>query len=120
MSIGAAVALARAEQGGAEVDPYSRRLVCGVADHRRAIDAQIAVRLTGWTLERLAPLERNILRLAVYELKWVEEVPAHVAINEAVELAKRFCSNEAASLVNGVLGAVAEDLAIGGGEGAPE
>ncbi|MHB1343533.1 MAG: transcription antitermination factor NusB [Thermoleophilia bacterium] len=88
-------------------DPYGRRLVQGVLDHREEIDALLSAHLEGWTLARLAPLERNILRLATYELEWVPDVPPAVVMSEAVTLTKRYCSDEAARLVNGVLGALA-------------
>ncbi len=87
-------------------DPYTRRLVEGVAARQEVIDDIIARNLTGWTIARLAPLERNVLRLGVFELAFAEDVPQAVAIDEAVGLAKTFCSDEAAGLVNGVLGAV--------------
>jgi len=90
-----------------QADPYGRRLVQGVLDHREEIDALLSAHLEGWTLARLAPLERNILRLATYELEWVPDVPPAVAMSEAVMLTKRYCSDEAARLVNGVLGALA-------------
>jgi len=90
----------------AETDPYQRRLIEGVFEHRAAIDAELADHLEGWTLERLAPLERNILRLGLYEARWVTDTPAAVAIAEAVALAKRYCSDEAGRLVNGVLGSL--------------
>jgi len=108
-------ALARAEQGGQEVDAYTRRLVLGVNDHRAAIDALVERHLRDWSVARLAAVERSILRLAVFEVVYVEDVPAEVAIDEAVELAKRYASNEAATLVNGVLGAVHTDPAAGEG-----
>jgi transcription antitermination protein NusB len=92
---------------GVEVDSYTRSLVQGVAREHTAIDAVLHPRVAGWTLERLGTLERAILRLATYELLWEPGVPEAVAIDEAVELAKRFCSDEAAALVNGVLGSVA-------------
>ncbi len=88
------------------LDPYTRLLVTGVGRHLEAVDAMLARHLTGWTLGRLAPLERNILRVGAFELGWAEGVPAAVAMDEAVELAKRFASDEAAGLVNGVLAAV--------------
>ena len=96
-------------QGGddADVDPYTRDLVLGVAQEHAAIDTVLHAHVAGWSLERLGTLERAILRLAAYELLWEPEVPEAVAIDEAVELAKRFCSDEAAALVNGVLGSVA-------------
>ncbi|MHB8868247.1 MAG: transcription antitermination factor NusB [Thermoleophilia bacterium] len=96
-----------AEAVPGQVDPYGHRLVQGVLDHREEIDALLSAHLEGWTLARLAPLERNILRLATYELKWVPDVPPAVAMSEAVTLTKRYCSDEAARLVNGVLGALA-------------
>lgn len=90
-----------------EMDPYQRRLVEGVAEHVAEIDSELSRRLEGWTLERLAPLERNLLRLGLFELRWALENPPAVIISEAVELAKRYCSDEAARLVNGVLGVLA-------------
>ena len=98
-------ALARA--GSSEVDEYTARLVRGVGEHRSEIDDLLGRHVEGWTLQRLGVLERAILRLAAYELLWEQEVPAAVVIDEAVESAKRFCSDEAGSLVNGVLGGVA-------------
>lgn len=92
---------------GADIDPYARGLVLGVAEEHTAIDAILQPHVAGWSLERLGTLERAILRLATYELLWESGVPEAVAINEAVELAKRFCSDEAAALVNGVLGSLA-------------
>lgn len=89
------------------VDEYVRRLVHGVDLHRGDLDRLITDNITGWNLDRLGILERAILRIATYELLWEREVPDAVVINEAVALAKRFCSAEAGSLVNGVLGAVA-------------
>ncbi len=90
-----------------ETDPYGRRLVQGVLEHMDEIDTLLSAHLEGWTLERLAPLERSILRLGTYELEWVPDVPPAVAMSEAVTLTKRYCSDEAARLVNGVLGALA-------------
>jgi transcription antitermination protein NusB len=92
---------------GTDVDPYSRTLVLGVAGELAAIDDILHSHVSGWTLDRLGTLERAILRLATYELLWESDVPEAVAIDEAVELAKRFCSDEAAALVNGVLGSLA-------------
>lgn len=90
-----------------ETDAYSRSLVSGVTKELVTIDGILSQHLSGWSLERLGTLERAILRLATYELLYEPDVPEAVAINEAVELAKRFCSDEAAGLVNGVLGSLA-------------
>lgn len=90
-----------------DLDPYGRGLVLGVAAEREAIDVILRQHVTGWSLERLGTLERSILRLATYELLWEAGVPEAVAIDEAVELAKRFCSDEAGALVNGILGSIA-------------
>jgi N utilization substance protein B len=89
------------------VDPYARSLVLGVAEEREAIDAVLQRHVAGWSLDRLGTLERSILRLATYELLWEADVPAAVAMDEAVGLAKRFCSDEAGALVNGILGSLA-------------
>jgi transcription antitermination protein NusB len=105
LSLGAAAALQRSRPGG--VDEYARRLVLGVQERRQEIDALIDRHIVGWHLDRLGILERAILRVAAYELRWMSEVPNAVVINEAVTLAKRFCSAEAGALVNGVLGAMA-------------
>jgi transcription antitermination protein NusB len=111
MGITADAAVERARQAGEEVDPYTLRLVLGVEERREELDEAISRSLQSWTIGRLAPLERNILRLGLYEVRFVEEVPREVAINESVELAKTFASNEAASLVNGALGAAAGEEA---------
>lgn len=93
--------------GDADLDSYSRNLVLGVAGEHEAIDVVLQQHVAGWSLERLGTLERSILRLATYELLWEAGVPGAVAIDEAVELAKRFCSDEAGALVNGILGSMA-------------
>ena len=85
---------------------FSRELVEGTQEHREELDALIERHSVGWTLDRIAPLERNILRTALYELLHRSDVPAEVAIDEAVEAAKQLCSAEAPGFVNGVLGAV--------------
>ena len=94
---------------------YARTLAHGVARHREAIDRLIAAHATNWRLERMAAVDRNVLRLAVYELGW-EHLPVSVAIDEAVELARRFGSDPSPAFVNGVLDAVAHTL----GSAAPE
>lgn len=110
MGLDAERALARAEEGGQEHDPYTRRLVLGVNDHREELDRRLESHLRDWSMSRLALVERNIMRLAAFELIYVADVPDAVAIDEAVELAKRFASDEGAGLVHGVLGALQPDL----------
>lgn len=86
--------------------PFTRELVEGVERERGELDRLIATHATGWELDRIAPLERNILRVAVHEMRSRPDVPAEVAIDEAVEAAKELCSADAPGFVNGVLGAV--------------
>ena len=81
----------------------------GVAADPASLDELITGAAEGWTAERLAPLERNILRVAVHELLDWPDIPAAVSINEAVDLAKRYCQTEAAGLVNGILGRIAAE-----------
>jgi transcription antitermination protein NusB len=86
--------------------PFTRELVDGVEAERETLDASIARHSTGWSLDRIAPLERNILRVAVHEMRNRPDVPDEVAIDEAVEAAKELCGTDAPGFVNGVLGAV--------------
>ena len=102
--------------GEERVDPYARHLVLGVHEKREEIDRMLSAHVSGWPLERLGVLERAILRCAAYELVWERAVPPAVAINEAVTLAKRFCSIEAGALVNGVLGSLIEQVSVEDGD----
>jgi N utilization substance protein B len=86
--------------------PFTRELVEGVEAERGALDESIAKHASGWSLDRIAPLERNILRVAVHEMRNRPDVPMEVAIDEAVEAAKELCSAEAPKFVNGILGTV--------------
>ncbi len=86
--------------------PFTRELVDGVEGHREQLDALIERYAEDWTLDRIAPLERGILRVALHELLHRRDVPAEVAIDEAVETAKELCGAQAPSFVNGILGAV--------------
>jgi len=91
-----------------QVEPYARTLVLGVDKEREAIDQVLGEHIARWSLDRLGLLERAVLRCATYELRSGDDVPRAVAIDEAVGLAKRFCSAEAGALVNGVLGSLAD------------
>jgi transcription antitermination protein NusB len=90
---------------------FTRELVDGVSREQEQLDELIERHAKGWSLERIAPLERNILRLAMHELLHRPDVPDEVAIDEAVESAKELCSADAPSFVNGILGAVQRDEA---------
>ncbi len=85
--------------------PFTRELVAGVEGEREQLDELISRHSRGWSLERIAPLDRNIMRVALYEALHREDIPAEVAIDEAVELAKEYCGADAPGFVNGVLGA---------------
>jgi len=89
-------------------------LVHGVMEHRDTIDQLIMQFAPDWPLEALTIIDRNILRLGVFELKFSEAIPAKVAINEAIELAKGFGGQSSGRFVNGVLGAVYKDMVAKG------
>jgi transcription antitermination protein NusB len=89
--------------GGAK--PFTRELAEGAEDQREELDAAIARHAKGWELGRIAPLERSIMRVALYEVWNRDDVPTEVALDEAVGLAKRYCGADAPGFVNGILGA---------------
>ncbi|WP_239613867.1 transcription antitermination factor NusB [Cohnella mopanensis] len=88
----------------ASINTFTRELVQGVKEKQEVIDQSLVIYLTGWQVDRLSRVDRQILRLAVYELMFRKEVPAKVVINEAIELAKHFGLEENGKFVNGVLG----------------
>jgi len=92
-----------------EIDEYARSLAESVAARAPELDAQITEAAEGWTADRLGAVERNVLRIAVHELQ-SGDVPEPVAIDEAVGLAKRYASDEAGRLVNGILGRIQREL----------
>lgn len=87
---------------------YAREIVDGVADHREEIDELLTTYAQGWTLERMPNVDRAVLRIASWEILHNPEVPNAVAIDEAVELAKEYSTEDSARFVNGVLGRVAQ------------
>ena len=101
---------------GYPADEFTRQLVGGVLAERDDLDAVLERHSREWPLSRLAPLERNVLRLALYELRSGVTPPA-VAIDEAVRLAKRYATDEAGALVNGILGGVECEAQERSGEG---
>ncbi len=93
----------------ADARPFTRELAEAVDGHREELDATIARHARGWQLERIAPLELNTMRVALYEIEYSDEVPDEVAIDEAVEIAKRYCGADAPGFVNGILGAIVRE-----------
>lgn len=99
--------LEQVEEASEEERGYMRKKVKDIAAHEEEIDAMINEHTTGWKTGRMNKVDLSVLRLAVYEMKWDDEVPVKVAINEAVELAKNFSGDEGSAFVNGVLGKLA-------------
>ncbi len=91
-----------------DAKPFTRELVEGVEEHEAELDEEIARLARGWELDRIAALEKSIMRVGLYELHHRDDVPTEVAIDEAVGLAKRYCGAEAPAFVNGILGAAAK------------
>ena len=85
---------------------YSVELVRGVREHQDRIDELLSTYAEGWTLDRMPSVDRNVLRLGVYELLYAEDVPDAVALSEAVAMARELSTDESPSFVNGVLGAI--------------
>jgi len=88
--------------------PFTRELAEGVETHRDELDAIIARHARGWELDRIAPLDRNVMRVALYEIEH-GEAPTEVAIDEAIEIAKEYCGADAPGFINGVLGAAVRE-----------
>jgi N utilization substance protein B len=101
-----AVLADRIETGNPPVPEHTVRLVEGVAEHAPKIDELIDTHASGWSIDRLPDVDRAILRMAVFELLWADDVPDAVVIDEAVELAKALSTDDSPGYVNGVLGAI--------------
>jgi N utilization substance protein B len=86
-----------------EVKDFAERLVSGVLEKKKDLDALIGKYATNWKISRMPIVDRNILRAGAYELLWMDDVPAKVTVNEAIELAKSFGDDEASKFVNGIL-----------------
>jgi N utilization substance protein B len=93
--------------------PFTRQLAHGTLEREDELDAEIAHLARGWDLDRIAALERNIMRVALYEMHHREDVPDEVAIDQAVSLAREFCGADAPGFVNGILGAAVKEHAGG-------
>lgn len=94
------------EEAGREVAPFARELVAGVTEHQRELDRLIEAHAEGWSIARMPSVDRTILRMACYELRYRPDVPPAVAIDEAVEAAKELSTEDSGRFVNGVLGAI--------------
>lgn len=104
------VVLAEWHTAGRELDPFAEELVEGVTANRAAIDEVLSAHSEHWKLDRMASVDRTILRLAVFELLHRPDVPAGAAIDEAVRAAKELSTEDSGRFVNGVLGNVAAEL----------
>jgi len=102
------VTLAAWREAGRALTPFTRDLVEGVVDHAAAIDLLLEEHAHGWTVARMATLDRTILRVAVEELRYRADVPDAVAISEAVESASELSADESKAFVNGILGRIAQ------------
>lgn len=93
-----------------KVNAFTMQLARGATEHQEEIDALIESKLKNWKLSRISKVSLSILRMAVYELKYLNDIPMNVTINEAVELAKQYANEDDYSFINGVLGSIAKDL----------
>jgi N utilization substance protein B len=99
--------LADMVRGGGEVQDFAEKLVRGVMTHREAIDALVGHCSTNWKIARMAAVDRNLLRLATYELLHLEDIPTKVTLNEAIEIAKRYGTADSSAFINGILDRIA-------------
>ncbi|MHB8451832.1 MAG: transcription antitermination factor NusB [Mycobacteriales bacterium] len=106
----------RRAQGEPPVPPYAGELVEGVVAHQEHIDALLAERAQGWALDRMPAVDRNLLRVATYELLWCPQVPDAVVIAEAVHLAGELSTEESPGFVNGLLASLAAGGQLAGGQ----
>lgn len=112
------LALRDVEDDGPDARPvreYTKELILGIAEHRRRIDELISTYAQGWDMDRLPAVDRNILRLGIYEILWRKDLDDAVAINEALNLAKELSTEDSATYIHGVLGRIAsirDNLAI--------
>lgn len=88
---------------------FARHLVSGTIDKLPELDTEISRLSRDWKLERIAAVDRSILRLALYEIFYDQDTPYNVSINEAVEIAKKFCGEQSSKFINGILGKVVQE-----------
>jgi N utilization substance protein B len=102
---------ATSEPGGRPVADYTGVLVRGVSEHQTRIDELLATYAQGWTLARMPSVDRNVLRLGVFEVLYVDDVPDAVAVSEALQLVRDLSTDDSPGFVNGVLGNIVRDKA---------
>ncbi len=90
---------------------FSEKLIHGYVDHKETIDDTIQRHSTNWSFSRIALIDRNLLRIAVFEIMFLDDVPAVVSIDEAVDIAKKFSTPDSGKFINGVLDKIKEELA---------
>ncbi len=96
---------------GREYDEFTLKLINGVDDHRKKIDRMIKDVVENWTLERIAIIDRNILRVAIYEMLYEDEIPLKVSVDEAIEISKSLGQkDDTPKFVNGILGKILSDI----------
>ena len=98
----------------AEVGKYTRTLINGVEEKREELDKLIEANLKGWKLRRVSRVSLTIMRIAAYEMQYIDEVPVSVSINEAVDIAKEYATPADGAFVNGVLGSIAKQTGKSG------
>ena len=102
--------LAEVAEGDAEVLAFTDRLVRGTLEHRHEIDEVLRRVARNWEVRRMAVVDRNILRMAIFELTWCPDIPAKVTINEAIDMGKKFSTANSGGFANGILDKVRIDL----------
>ncbi|OIK10135.1 transcription antitermination factor NusB [Bacillus sp. MUM 13] len=95
---------------GSKTDKYFEALVKGTVENKEKIDEILSENLENWTIERLANIDRNLLRIAVYEMVYSDDVPVNVAMDEAIEIAKKFGDDQSGRFINAVLSKVKDKL----------
>ena len=91
-------------------DEFTKRIVLGVTEHRQEIDRLIEERSENWRLNRMTIIDRNILRIAIFELLYCGDIPPKVTLNEAIDLGKRYGSEESGSFINGILDRIQNEV----------
>ncbi|MBU0483211.1 MAG: transcription antitermination factor NusB [Proteobacteria bacterium] len=95
-------------QSNKQALPYARELLAGINHNRTQLDELIQAQAKNWRLERMSIIDLNIMRICVFEMRFTKEVPPSVAINEGLEIAKRYSSDDSASFINGILDSISK------------